>query len=107
MRRLPIPIMQLMNRNIRTLSDFDLSLNEMRSILSLRIGADVAIEGNLETIFFFIKSLEGVRLVSIADDYLDPKDSNTKYFISKLKDDIGDIALSWFCEGKVDGRHGR
>ena len=98
--------MQLMIRNIRTLNDLDLSPNEMRSILSLRIGADVATEGNLETIFLFIKSLDGVRLISIADDYLDPKDSNTKYFISKVKN-IGDITLSWFCEGKVDGRHGR
>ena len=98
--------MQLMNRNIRTLSDLDLNPNEMRSIPSLRIGADVAIEGNLEKIFLFIKSLDGVRLISIADDYLDPKDSSTKYFISKVKN-IGNITLSWFCEGKVDGRHGR
>ncbi|HTO20675.1 MAG TPA: hypothetical protein VL129_16240 [Pseudomonas sp.] len=99
--------MQLMNRNIRTLSDLDLSPNEMRSVLSLRIGADVAKECNLEQIFFFIKGLDRVRLISMADDYLDPKDLSTKYFISKVENEIGDIALSWFCEGKVDGRHGR
>ena len=99
--------MQLMNRNIRTLSDLDLSPNEKRSILSLRIGADVAKEGNLEKIFLFIKSLDGVRLISMADDYLDPKDSSTKYFISKVESDLGGIKFLWFYEGKIDGRHGR
>ncbi|MBF0676185.1 hypothetical protein [Pseudomonas sp.] len=96
-----------MNKHIRNIGDLSLNPEDKSSILSLQVEAEAAKVESLEHIFSCIENLHNVKSVSIADDYLDPDDASTKYFISKIENNFSHIILTWFGEGKIDGRHGR
>lgn len=76
-------------------------------ITNISIPAFLSKHDNLENIFLLLKKNKHILNVSICDDYLDPLDEKTNYFILKIAESLPNLKILWTREFKIDGRHGR
>lgn len=78
-----------------------------RNVTEIVIPASLSKVNNLEKIFLLLKVNSSIKRALICDDYLDPSDDETRYFCSRIKDELSNVEVVWIRELKIDGRHGR